>query len=1217
MVLIKTVQSANEAMQNPPQRSIDELLEVYRDHLLSKVSKVQILGEPDESELKEVFVELSIVDQRAPQQHGEVLGMMDSAMRRRFNPFADTDRDTSPELSGQCRIRPDEVLWRRTKAIVAGAPGSGKTTLLKYLALQAHEKKRLAVWLELKAIDKPLFDEAETVAAQRGNLILPEIWLKYLTAQLPLSYGEIEPLRTYWKERFKANEIAIFLDGFDELQDEAIERKLNKCIREFASASHNNTLLISTRPYAQHKLGKERLQELEIEPLNQRQIEAFLNCYYPNDEATKNLIKTLRERSSLRELLHVPLLLGIILRLHRENRFTDERLELYEILITDLIRELDRSKSVIRHFTINDGRLRLDFLKFLAFERLLRDQLDEEEKEASRIVFSYGLLKEKARAFLTQERLSHHARGLADDVLATPLLREVGADTFAFTHLTLQEYLAASAFAAFHKGNKLEGLKIFCRAYHNPITVELEVLPMILGAAVNADKFYAEIERWPESLTFANFRLRLRGLVYGARISNERFSKVTNRILEIILKRTSDESTYRDPIFRSLIGIKGQHAETVINRITPLLEDNDSDVQLYAAMALRQIGSEKAVDALIKALREGDSFVRSSASEALGEIGGEKAVDTLIRNLSSEHSFMQVIAAEALGQTFSEKAVNALIGVLSDEDSNVRRSAAHALGQIGNDEAEDVLIKALRDKSTDAQLSAAKALRQIGSGKAVDALIKTLRDGGDDERWRAVKALGAIGNEKAVDSLIEALSDGDSDVRHCAAKALGQIGSEKAVDALIEALSDEDSSLRELTAGALGKIGSPKAVDALIKTLVNDGRYMRLGAAVALGEIGSEKAVDALIKTLGDEDVNVRDRAAYALGKIGGEKAVDALIKDVYEDGSLKLSAAVALGEIGSEKAVDALIEALSDYKGQLMGECTAVALGKIGSEKAVDVLIKTLSSEHSNVRRSAVEALGLIGGKSVIDALIKALGDEDYLRGYAAKALVNFKAKHLSKAMEKALLSEDNFSKRKAIQTVGYYSLEPYVLEGFSRIAANDPIEEIRIAAAEAKEKFARKMELLDHFSAEGTAQPLSDNESRELFLVGEAFKVAAEAGHIFRPTPNNDWGIDGEIEFKNERGEASGQRVYLQLKSGDSYLRTRKTDSKEIFTIKNPRHAEYWLNQPCTVLLVIRDSRGVRWMNVTEYLQRQGTNIKQIEFRGEPFTAESVKQMRDRFAR
>lgn len=140
-------------------------------------------------------------------------------------------------------------------------------------------------------------------------------------------------------------------------------------------------------------------------------------------------------------------------------------------------------------------------------------------------------------------------------------------------------------------------------------------------------------------------------------------------------------------------------------------------------------------------------------------------------------------------------------------------------------------------------------------------------------------------------------------------------------------------------------------------------------------------------------------------------------------------------------------------------------------------------------------------------------------------------------------------------------------------------------------------------------------DNESLELILVGHAIAIAAEAGQIFRPVPWADWGIDGEIEFKNNKGQVSGHRVYLQLKSGDSYLYHRKHDDADIFTIKNPRHAEYWLSQAYPVMIVIRTSDGkIRWMNVTAYLQQHGKNTKQIVFEGELFTALNVVNMRNK---
>jgi hypothetical protein len=100
------------------------------------------------------------------------------------------------------------------------------------------------------------------------------------------------------------------------------------------------------------------------------------------------------------------------------------------------------------------------------------------------------------------------------------------------------------------------------------------------------------------------------------------------------------------------------------------------------------------------------------------------------------------------------------------------------------------------------------------------------------------------------------------------------------------------------------------------------------------------------------------------------------------------------------------------------------------------------------------------------------------------------------------------------------------------------------------------------------------------------------------------------------NDKGELSGKHVYLQLKSGDSYTQTRKADGKEIFDIKHPRLAEQWQQQDASpVMLVMRTSDGqIRWMNVTDYLNRHGTKTRQIIFDGESFTALSVIKLRDK---
>jgi GTPase SAR1 family protein len=163
-------------------------------------------------------------------------------------------------------------------------------------------------------------------------------------------------------------------------------------------------------------------------------------------------------------------------------------------------------------------------------------------------------------------------------------------------------------------------------------------------------------------------------------------------------------------------------------------------------------------------------------------------------------------------------------------------------------------------------------------------------------------------------------------------------------------------------------------------------------------------------------------------------------------------------------------------------------------------------------------------------------------------------------------------------------------------------------------EEKFASEETQATVRAMEEFARRAIDNESKELILVGHAFAIAGEASQIYRGYTNSDHGIDGEIEFKDNNGNASGRRLYLQLKSGDSYLEQRK-DGREVFKIKKERWAEYWTAQEYPVMLVIRASDGgIRWMNVSEYLKKQGKAVKQIVFDGEPLTAQSLWRMRDR---
>jgi hypothetical protein len=107
-------------------------------------------------------------------------------------------------------------------------------------------------------------------------------------------------------------------------------------------------------------------------------------------------------------------------------------------------------------------------------------------------------------------------------------------------------------------------------------------------------------------------------------------------------------------------------------------------------------------------------------------------------------------------------------------------------------------------------------------------------------------------------------------------------------------------------------------------------------------------------------------------------------------------------------------------------------------------------------------------------------------------------------------------------------------------------------------------------------------------------------------------------EIEFKDDNNKATGQILFLQWKSGDSYLSERKRDGALILRIPTARRATYRREQAFPVLLVIRTSDGeARWMQIRDYLKRISDNgkkvVRQIVFAGERFDVMSVRRWRD----
>jgi hypothetical protein len=180
--------------------------------------------------------------------------------------------------------------------------------------------------------------------------------------------------------------------------------------------------------------------------------------------------------------------------------------------------------------------------------------------------------------------------------------------------------------------------------------------------------------------------------------------------------------------------------------------------------------------------------------------------------------------------------------------------------------------------------------------------------------------------------------------------------------------------------------------------------------------------------------------------------------------------------------------------------------------------------------------------------------------------------------------------------------------------------------------QKCDRKVPLIDHIEQRLGTDPVArkvrdmeerdrrerDTQALEQILIGHMMAICGEANQLFRPAPMPEYGIDGEVEFKDKDGRPSGRKIYVRLKTDSRGLvheRTSLSGRLEHIIGEEPG-VDSWLNQPADVYLVIRDPEGtIRWMNATRYLKGRKRKGRQIIFQGERLDAPAVWRVRDEY--
>src|SRR5690606_35495530 len=118
-----------------------------------------------------------------------------------------------------------------------------------------------------------------------------------------------------WKNIIQTESCAIFIDALDELPVISSKEKALESLKAFREEHPNIKIICSSRPsdYLFHNCETIGFRYLEIEQLNGRQIQQFLNNYFGEDIIkSKSLLKSLKDSAILEKLPKTPLTIALI-----------------------------------------------------------------------------------------------------------------------------------------------------------------------------------------------------------------------------------------------------------------------------------------------------------------------------------------------------------------------------------------------------------------------------------------------------------------------------------------------------------------------------------------------------------------------------------------------------------------------------------------------------------------------------------------------------------------------------------------------------------------------------------------------------------------------------------------------------------------------------------------------------------------------------------------
>jgi hypothetical protein len=321
--------------------------------------------------------------------------------------------------------------------VILGQPGAGKTTFLKRLALSLLSGDDQM----LDQFSAPLLVRLYELTSDEPGPLITHL-ADLFALRFEFTADDSQDFRYRIRESVLLKTLAemnalILLDGFDEIAPSRVAA-VTADIQRLAYVSGAFRIVVSART-SSFQVNLSRCEVFELSPFDDTQIRAFCRQFFENLRTADDFLRDISQ-SPFADVTLRPLNLAHLCAIYeRGGGIPDKPKAVYRKVVTLLLEEWDAQKPVRRmsqYANFSTDRKR-EFLARLAFELTRRGLTSEFGREHLYELY----LEELQEPFDLPVR---DCEKVATELEThTGLIARVKTETFAFTHKSLQEFLAA------------------------------------------------------------------------------------------------------------------------------------------------------------------------------------------------------------------------------------------------------------------------------------------------------------------------------------------------------------------------------------------------------------------------------------------------------------------------------------------------------------------------------------------------------------------------------------------------------------------------------------------------------------------------------------------------------------------------------------------------------------------------------------------------------